>query len=55
MLWPRTRDWIGQNFESSIKNSFNEIGNDDLALKAMQLAEQEIKYNISFVRKSFQK
>jgi hypothetical protein len=29
MLWPRTCDWIGQNFESSIKNSFNEIGNDD--------------------------
>lgn len=32
-----------------------EIGNDDLALKAMQLAEQEIKYNISFVRKSLSK
>jgi Fic family protein/DNA-binding XRE family transcriptional regulator len=32
-----------------------EIGNDDLALKAMQLAEEEIKYNISFVRKSLSK
>ena len=32
-----------------------EIGKDDLALKAMQLAEQEIKYNISFVRKSLSK
>ena len=32
-----------------------EIGNDDLALKAMLLAEEEIKYNISFVRKSLSK
>jgi Fic family protein len=32
-----------------------EIGKDDLALKAMQLAEEEIKYNISFVRKSLSK
>lgn len=32
-----------------------EIGTDDLALKAMLLAEEEIKYNISFVRKSLSK
>ena len=32
-----------------------EIGTDDLALKAMLLAEEEIKYNISYVRKSLSK
>ncbi|WP_396191347.1 Fic family protein [Flavobacterium sp.] len=32
-----------------------EIGNDDLALKAMSLAEEQIKYNVSFVRKSISK
>ena len=32
-----------------------EIGTDDLALKAMLLAEEKIKYNISFVRKSLSK
>lgn len=29
-----------------------EIGSDELALKAMILAEEQIKYNVSFVRKS---
>lgn len=29
-----------------------EIGTDELALKAMMLAEEQIKYNVSFVRKS---
>lgn len=32
-----------------------EIGDDDLALKAMSLAEEQIKYNVSFVRKSISK
>lgn len=32
-----------------------EIGDDDLALKAISLAEEQIKYNISFVRKSISK
>jgi Fic family protein/DNA-binding XRE family transcriptional regulator len=32
-----------------------EIGSDELALKAMMLAEEQIKYNVSFVRKSISK
>jgi Fic family protein/DNA-binding XRE family transcriptional regulator len=32
-----------------------EIGSDELALKAMILAEEQIKYNVSFVRKSISK
>ena len=32
-----------------------EIGTDELALKAMMLAEEQIKYNVSFVRKSISK
>lgn len=32
-----------------------EIGTDELALKAMILAEEQIKYNVSFVRKSISK
>lgn len=32
-----------------------EIGDDDLALKAMSLAEEQIKYNVGFVRKSISK
>jgi len=32
-----------------------EIGDDDLALKAMSLAEEQIKYNVNFVRKSISK
>lgn len=32
-----------------------EIGDDDLALKAISLAEEQIKYNVSFVRKSISK
>ena len=28
---------------------------DDLALKAMSLAEEQIKYNVGFVRKSISK
>jgi Fic family protein/DNA-binding XRE family transcriptional regulator len=32
-----------------------EIGSDELALKAMLLAEEQIKYNVSFVRKSISK
>lgn len=32
-----------------------EIGDDDLALKAMSLAEEQIKYNVSLVRKSISK